>query len=99
MAQVIRTRRKKRIPTRRHSISPPPTGELAARVRQVGVERFAFVCVDPAKHRSRWMMADFLGHVLLPPATVEHSAGALTGLGRIANASNPGRRFAWPWAM
>ena len=80
MVQVIRTRRKKRFPTRRHSIAPPPTGELAARVRQVGVERFAFVCVDPAKHRSRWMMADFLGQVLLPPATVEHSAGALQAM-------------------
>jgi len=47
------------------SISPPSGGELGTRVREVGVERFAFVCVDPAKHRSRWMMADFLGRVLL----------------------------------
>ena len=77
MVQVIRVRRKQRRSSSRQSVSPPPAGELNARVRQVGVERFAFVCVDPAKHRSRWMMADFLGQVLLPPATVEHSAGAL----------------------
>jgi hypothetical protein len=83
MAQRVRSRRKKS--ARRHlSLSPPPAGELAARVREVGVERFAFVCVDLAKHRSRWMMADFLGQVLVPPTTVEHSAGRLNALvGRI----------------
>lgn len=51
--------------------------ELAAVVRTVGVEHFAFVCVDPAKHRSRWRMADFLGQSLLSEATVEHTAGPL----------------------
>ena len=51
--------------------------ELATLVRKVGVERFAFVCFDPAKHRSRWRMADFLGHPLLTEATVEHTAGPL----------------------
>src|SRR5262245_10600337 len=53
------------------------TSELATLVRQIGVERFAFVCFDPAKHRSRWRMADFLGNPLLTNATVEHTAGPL----------------------
>jgi len=56
----------------RHSAS-----ELSVLVREVGVERFALVCVDPAKHRSRWRMADFLGKLLLAEATVEHTAGPL----------------------
>ncbi len=60
-----------------HSKLGYSASELAARVRQVGVERFAFVCVDPAKHRSRWRMADFLGNPLLAEATVEHTAGPL----------------------
>jgi len=76
MAKVVSARKSKPVKHERtkllHSAS-----ELAARVRQVGVERFAFVCVDPAKHRSRWRMADFLGKLLLPEATVEHTAGPL----------------------
>src|SRR5260370_33110045 len=76
MAKVGTARKSKPVKHERtkllHSAS-----ELAARVRQVGVERFAFVCVDPAKHRSRWRMADFLGNLLLAEATVEHTAGPL----------------------
>jgi transposase len=45
---------------------------IAPRVAKVGVEKFAIVCVDPAKKRSWWMMADFLGQVLIDTAAVEH---------------------------
>src|SRR5882724_3412676 len=76
MVQVIRTRRNKRFQSPQKNLRVA-AGELSARVRQVGVERFAFVCVDPAKHRSYWMMTDFLGNVLLAPDCVEHTAGAL----------------------
>ena len=31
-----------------------PTGVIGPRVKQVGGEKFAIVCVDPAKHRSEW---------------------------------------------
>jgi len=76
MATVVSTR--KTSPVRKESSAfRYSAGELAALVRQVGVERFAFVCFDPAKHRSRWRMADFLGNPLLVPATVEHTAGPL----------------------
>ncbi|NQV29002.1 MAG: transposase, partial [Rhodopirellula sp.] len=40
----------------------------------VGGERFAIVCVDPAKHRSEWMMADYFGNLLIKPQTIEHRA-------------------------
>lgn len=49
-----------------------PRGVIAPRVAKVGVEKFAFVCVDPAKKRSWWMMADFLGQVVVEPVAVEH---------------------------
>lgn len=50
-------------------------GVIAHRVRDVGADKFAFVCIDPARQRSEWMMADFLGNVLLEPRTLEHRQG------------------------
>jgi transposase len=41
----------------------------------VGGDRFAIVCIDPAKQRSEWMMADYFGKVLIPPQTLTHQAG------------------------
>ncbi|MGH7140425.1 MAG: hypothetical protein ACREHD_32220, partial [Pirellulales bacterium] len=38
-----------------------PNGVIGPRVQKVGGERFAIVCVDPAKHRSERMMADYFG--------------------------------------
>ena len=49
-----------------------PNGILGPRVQKVGGERFAIVCVDPAKHRSEWMMADYFGNLLIEPRTLEH---------------------------
>lgn len=42
-----------------------PSGVIAPRVQKVGGEHFAIVCVDPAKHRSDWVMADYFGNVLI----------------------------------
>jgi hypothetical protein len=36
-----------------------PRGVIQARVQKVGPERFGIVTVDPAKARSKWMLADF----------------------------------------
>ena len=54
-----------------------PNGVIDRRVQAVGPERFGIVSVDCAKHRSRWMLCDFYGRVLLPPATVEHTQPGL----------------------
>jgi transposase len=51
-----------------------PNGIISPRVRKVGGEHFAIVCVDPAKHRSEWMMADYFGNLLIQPQTVEHQS-------------------------
>ena len=51
-----------------------PNGVIGPRVQKVGGERFAIVCVDPAKHRSEWMMADYFGNLLLEPRTLQHRA-------------------------
>jgi transposase len=54
-----------------------PKGVIQARVQQVGPERFGIVAVDCAKARSKWMLCDFYGKVLIPPTVVEHQRAAL----------------------
>lgn len=51
-----------------------PNGVISPRVQKVGGQHFAIVCVDPAKHRSEWMMADYFGNVLVEPQSLEHQA-------------------------
>ncbi len=72
--------------TRRNSrksrtISPAvlgkPRGMIQARVQEVGPEHFGIVAVDCAKARSKWMLCDFYGKVLIPPTVVEHQLAAL----------------------
>src|SRR5436190_3360975 len=49
-----------------------PRGVLHPRVQQVGPEHFGIVCFDCAKARSKFLLADFYGRVLIPPTTVAH---------------------------
>jgi transposase len=60
-------------PRKRQNVQKP-SGIIGPRVQKVGGERFALVCIDPAKHRSEWMMADYFGKVLIPPQTLTHQA-------------------------
>jgi transposase len=68
-----------RRPARAHSIHKP-LGVIYPRVRAVGPERFGIVSVDCAKARSKWMLADFYGRVLVPPTVVEHTRKGLDDL-------------------
>lgn len=52
-----------------------PTGTLHPRVQVVGPERFGIVCVDCAKARSKFLLADFYGKVLIPPTIFAHDRG------------------------
>lgn len=74
MAYRIRPRRRqqRKSKTPKRSSLQKPNGVISPRVQKVGGEHFAIVCVDPAKHRSEWMMADFFGNVLIEPETLEH---------------------------
>ncbi len=73
--QVRTIRRENRKPksSPRQSVQKP-NGVIGPRVKKVGGERFAIVCVDPAKHRSEWMMADYFGNLLIEQQTLEHRA-------------------------
>lgn len=59
-----------------HSVHKP-RGVVHPRVQAVGPEHFAFVCIDCAKARSKTMIADFYGRVLLQPMTTEHDRAGL----------------------
>src|SRR6185503_9919024 len=74
-AMVPRKRRQ-----RRPEVLQKPRGVIHPRVQQVGPEHFGVVSVDCAKARSKWMLADFYGRVLVPPAYVEHTCQGLAGL-------------------
>src|SRR5262245_10575949 len=50
-----------------------PRGVLHPRVQQVGPEHFGIVCFDCAKARSKFLLADFYGRILVPPTTVAHN--------------------------
>ena len=62
---------KNRRPSQPHALHKP-RGVIHPRVQTVGPEHFGLVCVDCAKARSRMMLVDFYGRVLLEPTTVEH---------------------------
>src|SRR5437870_5026421 len=52
-----------------------PRGVLHPRVQCVGPEHFGIVPVDCAKYRSKWMLCNFYGKVLVPPAELSHTSG------------------------
>jgi transposase len=68
------TRSRKRRSSRRPAATlSKPRGVLHPRVQQVGPEHFGIVCVDCAKARSKLLLADFYGRVLIAPTTVAHN--------------------------
>lgn len=52
---------------RKQQIIQKPRGVIHPRVQQVGPEHFGVLSVDCAKARSKWMLADFYGNVLVEP--------------------------------
>lgn len=70
------TRKSRKSGTRRRKVRlavHKPHGGFHPRVQKVGPEHFGVVCVDCAKHRSKFMVADFYGKLLVPPTIVEHN--------------------------
>ena len=57
-----------------------PTGQIQDRVQACGPQHFGIVAVDCAKRRSKWMLCDFFGRVLIEPTSVEHRRGDLAAM-------------------
>jgi transposase len=70
------TRAKSRRRPRPHAIHKP-NGVLHPRVQAVGPEHFGILSVDCAKARSKMILADFYGRVLIPPTIIEHDQAGL----------------------
>jgi transposase len=62
---------------RRPASVAKPSGSIHPRVQQAGPEHFGIVAVDCAKARSKWMLADFYGNILIGPTPVEHTRPGL----------------------
>ncbi|MGO9441287.1 MAG: IS110 family transposase [Terriglobales bacterium] len=71
-------------PKKRSSPAPQtihkPRGVISPRVQRVGPEHFGIVCVDCAKARSKWMLTDFYGRILVPPTEVEHTQACFAAM-------------------
>ena len=81
-----RSHTKSRAKNRQHL--QKPSGVITPRVTKVGGDRFAIVCIDPAKHRSEWMMADYFGKLLIEPQTLEHQVWTFQGCHRARSPSS-----------
>jgi transposase len=73
---ATKTRKRKSTGSKQRFIGKP-NGQIQERVQAVGPDHFGIVSVDCAKRRSKWMLCNFYGKVLIEPATVEHTAGGL----------------------
>ncbi len=69
MAAKSRSKRARK--SRSHSVHKP-RGVIHPRVQAVGPQHFAFICVDCAKSRSKMMVTDYYGRVLMEPTIIEH---------------------------
>ena len=65
-----------RRPARKYLIQKP-NGQVTQRVQAVGPEHFGIVCVDGAKARSKLLLTDFFGKVLIPPTEFAHDHSSL----------------------
>src|SRR5438132_3246283 len=74
------TRTRKPSRSRPRQVLQKPAGVIHPRVQKVGPEHFGIVSVDCAKARSKWMLCDFYGNVLIPPTIVAHNRVALEGM-------------------
>jgi transposase len=62
---------------RRPTSIAKPSGSIHPRVQKVGPEHFGIVAVDCAKARSKWMITNFYGQIIIPPSVVEHTRPGL----------------------
>jgi transposase len=74
MAPATRSRPRR---SRQRAFVQKPHGQVTARVQAVGPEHFGILSIDVAKARSKMMLCDFYGRVLLPPTEFAHTSGDL----------------------
>ncbi|MCO8123927.1 transposase [Stieleria sp. TO1_6] len=73
------TRKRTKSSSKRRYIGKP-NGIIQERVENAGPTHFGVISVDCAKRRSKWMLCDFFGRVIIEPADVEHHRGTLDAM-------------------
>ena len=73
---VTRSKRRKSTGSKKRFIGKP-AGQIQERVQAVGPEHFGVVSVDCAKRRSKWMLCNYYGKVIIEPTKAEHTSGGL----------------------
>lgn len=73
---ATKTRTRKSTGSKKRYIGKP-TGQIQERVQAVGPEHFGIVAVDCAKRRSKWILCNFYGKVIIEPTAVDHTSGGL----------------------
>jgi len=83
---VTRSKKRKSTGAKKRFIGKP-TGQIQERVQAAGPEHFGIVAVDCAKRRSKWMLCNFYGQVIVEPTTVEHTTGGLRAMTQLVAAA------------
>jgi transposase len=84
---MVSKRSSKKSRSRAAEFLQKPRGVIHPRVQKVGPEHFGIVCVDCAKARSKWMLTDFYGRVIVAPTEVAHNRVELAAMvGRVREA-------------
>ena len=78
--EIGKKRTKRRSKAFAQAVLGRPSGVIQPRVQAVGPDRFTIVSVDCAKDRSKWIMCDFYGKVLVNPTPVEHRSSDLKAM-------------------
>ncbi len=73
---VTKTKKRRSTGSKKRFIGKP-NGQIQEWVQAVGPAQFGVVTVDCAKRRSKWMLCNFFGKVIIEPTSVEHTAGGL----------------------
>ncbi len=73
------TRSRRRSRSRPPEVLQKPAGTIHPRVQKVGPQHFGIVSVNCAKQRSKWMLTDFFGNILIAPTLLEHNSPAFDG--------------------
>ncbi len=82
---MVTTAKKRKFTGSKKRFIGKPTGQIQERVQAVGPEHFGIVSVDCAKRRSKWMLCNFYGKVLVEPTTAEHTTGGLWAMTQLVS--------------
>ena len=64
---MVTTAKRRKLAGLKNRFIGQPNGQIQERVQAVGPEHFGIVAVDCAKRRSKWMLCNFYGKVLVEP--------------------------------